>query len=60
MWLNRVLFNIKTRLLNQKSDEGALNTPPGTSAADDAERRAQLIQNRLVDLDRRLAQIQSR
>jgi hypothetical protein len=60
MWLNRVLFNIKTRLLNQKTDEGTPSRPPSPWAADDADKRARLIQYRLIDLDKRLAQIQSR
>jgi hypothetical protein len=60
MWLNRVLFNVKTRLLNQKSDEGTPSRPSGSWIVGDADKRAQLIQNRLVDLDRKLARIQSK
>ena len=61
MWLYRVLFNVKTRLFNQKDDESLSGRPSNTwnqnnAAAD----KARIIQTRIDDLDKRLAHLQSR
>ena len=57
MWLQRVLFNVKTRLLNHRNDVlvGDRRTdPPHPNIKD---QRAQSIQHRLTDLDKRLAEL---
>ncbi len=60
MWLYRVLFNVKARLLNQKTEEEHHCHSPAPWVEDDAAQRAQIIRNRLDDLDRRLEPLKSR
>lgn len=55
MWLQRVIFNVERRLFGRDERQ---STPPGSSnepAKRDSSERVQLLQARLVDLDRRLA-----
>ncbi len=56
MWLQRIMFNVKARLLNQTRDPIA--TAPSASTCETT--RLQVIQKRLLDLDQRLARLQSR
>jgi hypothetical protein len=60
MWFQRVMFNLKARLLNQR-EIGPVEsrwTPAPLAIAD--EQRVQAIQARLQDLDRRLAELRTR
>ena len=60
MWLQRVLFNVRHRLLSLRSDlstEPRHCNPPLPKTED---RRAQVIHNRIVDLDRRCAQLHAK
>ncbi len=59
MWMNRVLFSLKTRLLNQNAENNTPAQKP-TFRLNAAEEQAKIIQNRLAELDRRLGQLQSR
>ena len=60
MWLNRVWFNVKNRLLNQKSEEETQSRRPSTWIPKAADEQARLIQTRLIDLDQRLDRLQAR
>lgn len=60
MWFNRLLFNVKARFLNQKTEGGVSERPQTAGALNDTKRQVQLIENRLVDLDRRLSLLQNR
>lgn len=59
MWLHRVLFNVKTRLLNQKSEEEHQSRPPMSWIPSDAENKARIVQTRIDDLDERMAHLQT-
>lgn len=60
MWLQRVIFNVRHRLLSQgaiwSSDAHPSKTPPKKTE----EKRAQVILDRLLDLDERCANLKSR
>lgn len=59
MWLQRVLFNVKTRLLHPLDDGPPGDRLPWSDPPDSKRRRVQHIQNRLVDLDERAARLQA-
>ena len=56
MWLQRIMFNVKARLLNQTRDTSAIPHPPSSAPLSETT-RAQVIQNRLIDIDRRQARL---
>ena len=60
MWFQRVMFNLKTRLLNRQDKTPTEHQWAPTSLDNLDDQRAQVIQNRLQDLDRRVAELQSR
>ena len=59
MWLQRVLFNVKTRLLHQLDDVTPGDRTSWPDPPDAKRQRVQHIQNRLVDLDERAARLQA-
>jgi hypothetical protein len=60
MWFYRVLFNVRARFLNQKSEDDLSDRSQASWAVNDAKKQVQLIENRLVDLDQRLSRLQNR
>ncbi len=59
MWLQRVLFNVKTRLLGQMDDVTPGDRIARSEPPDRRTRRVQTIQNRLVDLDERARRLRA-
>lgn len=60
MWLQRIMFNLKFRLLHQSRDTDYAPAQTPVSLPPVEATRAQIIQNRLLDLDERLEHLQSR
>jgi hypothetical protein len=60
MWLQRVLFNIRHRLLSQKTGSTTVRSLSGTVAPKAEEQRAKVIHNRIADLDEQCAKLQIR
>jgi hypothetical protein len=60
MWLQRVLFNVRYRLLSQQSRPSTEARPSETAVPQTEERRAQVIVNQIMDLDERCEKLQAR
>ncbi len=59
MWLQRVLFNMQTRLLGRYDPPSSTAETPKCPSRRLKKERKQLFQDRLLDLDRRLAQLKT-
>ncbi len=58
MWLQRVLFNFQTRLLGREEHKSFKRDTPNLKHRLSVENdRVQLVQDRLLDLDRRVAEL---
>jgi hypothetical protein len=60
MWLQRIMYNVKNRLLSQTPDTSYPSVSSSGSPPLVASTKAQVIQHRLLELDRRLASLQTR
>ncbi len=57
MWLQRVLFNLQTRLLGRDDQIQSTDDEVWSAQNRRETERMQLLKTRLVDLDRRLEQL---
>jgi hypothetical protein len=55
MWLQRVIFNLQARLLKLDEEPATRDAQASPPRPQRQTERARLIENRLLDLDRRLA-----
>ncbi|MCP4678253.1 MAG: hypothetical protein GY854_22615 [Deltaproteobacteria bacterium] len=57
MWLQRVIFNLQTRLIGREDEQTSPKKPARSVKPRRQTERVQLFQTRLLDMDRRLAQL---
>lgn len=60
MWLQRIIFNLKARLLDQTKDTMYTPAPAPASVTVAETARARVIQSRLLEMDQRLVHLQPR
>lgn len=58
MWLQRVLFNVQTRLLGKNRQATSSMRPTPSPTVRRQAKRAQVFENKLNDLDSRMAKLQ--
>jgi hypothetical protein len=58
MWLQRVLFNVQTRILGKNRQKAAKIGPSQCPAVRRQAKRVQVFENKLNDLDSRMAKLQ--
>jgi hypothetical protein len=58
MWLQRVLFNVQTRILGKNRQAAATIRPSQCPTVRRQARRVQVFENKLNDLDSRMAKLQ--
>ena len=58
MWLQRVLFNVQTRLLGKNRQAASTMHPTQSPTVRRQAKRAQVFENKLNDLDSRMAKLQ--
>ncbi len=57
MWLQRVIFNLQTRLIGREDQQASPKRQSRPVKRPRETERVQLFQTRLLDMDRRLAQL---
>ena len=58
MWLQRVLFNVQTRLLGKNRQAAASVRPTQSPTVRRQAKRAQVFENKLNELDNRMSKLQ--
>ena len=58
MWLQRVLFNVQTRLLGRNRQAASSMRPTQSPTVRRQVKRVQVFENKLNDLDSRMAKLQ--
>ena len=59
MWLQRVLFNVQTRLLGKNRQAAVSMRPSQSPTIRRQAKRAQVFENKLNELDSRMAKLQT-